>query len=168
MFHILPFSVVPQTDGTLTCPSVWKDQETVTLTCEVDASQVNCAACPGLSGKISFNFVPREGSQVTACMITPYLDAACDGVFNEQGCRCREKTANDTYILEYTVTADVHMHVGWSWACVPVCLDSNYIQIAKTIKTAGNCNNVFFGKYIESSLVALQEKQYILLKKEWS
>lgn len=133
--------------GTLTCPAVWKDQDNVTLTCEVLASSVNSTACPGASGTLLFNII-IGGTPFQECFIPSYLDAACNGTFYNKGCRCKEKTINDTYILEYTLTVSEARHMGVSWECAPLCEDSSNRQIPSAIYNVGNCTDVMIGKYI--------------------
>lgn len=147
----LTFPVVPQYDGALTCPGTWKDQETMTLTCEVIESSVLSDWCSDALGVIAFDFTSTEGAVTRSCVVSSYRYSACNGIFNAEGCRCRERTANDTYILEYRVAADVTRHLGVSWACVPVCLDSFTRPAERNIRIPPNCKNIPFGEIVLSN-----------------
>ncbi|XP_025102277.1 uncharacterized protein LOC112568921 isoform X2 [Pomacea canaliculata] len=135
--------VLSQSDGNLTCPDKWQDQENVTLTCEILATSVNSTACPQGSGDLLFDFIPPAGSQTTFCSIFSYLNAGCNGIFNVRGCRCSNKTS-DTYIFEYKFTASRTTFAGGIWKCIPSCYDSNFGSTPKNIDPIGNCINVQF------------------------
>ena len=145
------FSVTSQ-DFEFTCPKIWNDGDTVTITCVIPRrtfnSKANGGKCDMYYDSVAFKLSLHPNtvnSQVTTpCSVTNF-DSVCNGTLNTIGCGCRE-IRGGYIVIDYNVFADKAVYEGACWECIPQCLDSAADATIFNPPDTPECANISFCK----------------------